>query len=939
MCYFASLVRQKGHEALLVDFNNTLYHTSPEELKKMWDDKDYYSYWEDQETVNRLLEANSQMVDFCVDKIIRSGAGIIGFTVHFSSSWASLALARKIKERDKTRIIVFGGPDCARQLRGDYYIRQECVDIVVHGEGEKPLLEIIEKAQKQERIEEIKGGLVLKDGKIIEGGYLPGIEDLDTLPIPDYSDFKEDIDLRLYREPHRLDIFDSHSCPTHCHFCSEWQFWGKFRSKSGERIFEEVRTHMARFPQVNYFYFIGSLVNGDISALEEFCDLVTQSALKITWAGQAVIRQEMTPALLGKMKDSGCSWLGYGIESGSPRLLERVNKKFSLEEAARVLRDTKAAGISTQANFMFGIPGETKEDFQGTLDFLKKNYASMDSILASQSFCVIDKGTYLYNFPTTFGIVGRDHNIFWESNNGQNNFAERFRRYEEFCQLALSLGIPETSGVLREKPDKWMFLGDYYAYRRDYRRALENYLKDKRPQGKNRSARAKISTCYEELGEYSCASQVLEESLKTTPLQAHNGLSDERIRQRVAFLTDLNGYIKGEKPILNYNVLESQMVARVLMFYAKNNFKGIDLEKILADLECTDSQRSMARALYSHGLWEKLANYLLVDLQKKRKETFLCGYPYWLIMDPSNLCNLSCPFCPTGQKRQSRTQRNLDFNDFRKIVDVLGPYLIHIDLVNWGEPLLNEKLFQMITYAKQYRCDIKIDTNLNLLTKDGAERLVLSGLDKIVVSLDGLAPQTYARYRRGGDFQKVMDNLKLLIATRTKMQSKKPYITWQFLVFRHNEHEIQQARELGEKLGVDHVGITKAFIGDKEWIPLNPEYSNYKSDEIDRPDTTREHFKACEETFCAWPWEAIAVNSNASISACCSVEDEKNDFGFFFDKPFAQWWNSDEYRIAREYIRDKDPGAAYAPHICVNCAHLGLINVDVMSCHSFFDAL
>ena len=140
------------------------------------------------------------------------------------------------------------------------------MDIVVSGEGEKPLFEIIGKIENVEEIEGIKGALILKYGLIVDGGYLSGVADLDSLPMPDYSDFKDDINLRLYREPHRLDIFDSRSCPTHCHFCSEWQFWGRFRSKSGKRIYEEIQQYIQDFPQVNYFYFIGSLVNGDIKA-------------------------------------------------------------------------------------------------------------------------------------------------------------------------------------------------------------------------------------------------------------------------------------------------------------------------------------------------------------------------------------------------------------------------------------------------------------------------------------------------------------------------------------------------------------------------------------------------------------------------------------------------------------------------------------------------
>ena len=771
------------------------------------------------------------------------------------------------------------------------------MDIVVHGEGETPLFEIMDVIDKRQELDRIKGCLILKDGLIIDGGYAPGVEDLDSLPVPDYSDFKDDIHSRLYREPNRLDIFDSRSCPTHCHFCSEWQFWGKFRSKSGKRIYEEISHHRQDFPQVNHFYFIGSLVNGDMQALEEFCDLVIANKLKISWAGQAIIRPEMTAGLLKKLKASGCVWLGYGIESGSQKVLEKMNKRFTLETAGKVLEDSKSAGIATQANFMFGLPGETGDDFSQTLEFLRENRRHMDSILASQSFCVIDKGTYLHGHPEEFGITGQEHNIYWVSNNGENNYAERFRRYEEFCKLALSLGVPETSGVLRAKPDKWRLLGEFFFYQKDYPSAIENYLNALRYEAKDKTLLDRLSSCYEGTGEYDKA----------------YGMDTD------------------------FSCIESAKLAKILKYFTKTKYKNVDLDKMLCDLKFNDKQKSMSRALYSHGLWDKLSNYISVDVQKARREPFLFGYPYWLVIDPCNYCNLSCPFCPTGQKRNTRTKGKLSLEDFKNVIDRLGPYLIHIDLLNWGEPLLNEQIFEMIKYAKQYHCDIKIDTNLTALDEDKAERLVLSGLDKIIVSIDGLTQQTYAKHRRGGELRVVMDNLKLLLEKRKELKSAKPYITWQFLVFRHNEHEIADVRKLAKKMGVDHVGITKAFIGYKDWIPLNPEYSNYKTEEIVTNALTSDHFKPAPEAFCNWPWEAIAVNPNGSASVCCSVEDEKDDFGNIFVQPFEEFWNSEKYQTVRNYIKDKNVNTAVDKYVCVGCRLSGSINIDILSCHSFFD--
>lgn len=262
-------------------------------------------------------------------------------------------------------------------------------------------------------------------------------------------------------------------------------------------MYREISYQVKKYPNVDYFYFIGSLLNGNIKALSDFCDLVIKNGLRIRWLGQPIIRKEMTREFLQKMRMAGCEWLGYGIESGSQKIVDKINKKFSIKLAEKVLRDTHDAGIIVQANFMFGIPGETEEDFKETLDFLRRNRDSMDSVMASQSFCVIDKDTYLYNHPEEFAIKDREHHLYWEATG--NTYPERFRRYEEFCKLALSLGIPETSGVLRVKPDKWRLLGDYYLYKKEYSKAIDCFHKALEIESQEDSILEKINQCQRRL--------------------------------------------------------------------------------------------------------------------------------------------------------------------------------------------------------------------------------------------------------------------------------------------------------------------------------------------------------------------------------------------------------------------------------------------------------
>lgn len=493
----AAILRDAGHKAFCFDLNVALYCSGPEEYHKFWDDKDLYTFWSSKDLVKNFIQDNERMIGLQVDQILNSGSRIIGFSVHFSSLLVSLEIARRIKKRDKSRIVVFGGPDCCRQLRGPELIKEDAVDIINVGEGDLSILELVRQVEDKGRVDFLRGTLIKKDGGFIDCGDMDIVSDLDGLPFPDYSDFTDDILSGLYRQPERLEILDSRGCPTRCYFCSEWQFWKRFRSMSGERMFREISFQMRRYPGVDYFYFIGSLLNGNVKALSDFCDLVIKNDLRIRWLGQPVIRKEMTKGLLQKMRKAGCQWLGYGIESGSQRVVNNMNKGFSIKLAEQVLRDTHNAGIQVQANFMFGIPTETEDDFRETLKFLKRNRDSMDSVLASQSFCVIDKDTYLYNHPEEFGITDRGHHLYWEAKG--SSYPVRFQRYEKFCKLAISLGIPETSGVLRVKPDKWRLLGDYYLYKEDHSKAIDCFHKALEIESREDSILEKINHCQQRL--------------------------------------------------------------------------------------------------------------------------------------------------------------------------------------------------------------------------------------------------------------------------------------------------------------------------------------------------------------------------------------------------------------------------------------------------------
>lgn len=319
---------------------------------------------------------------------------------------------------------------------------------------------------------------------------------------------------------------------------------------------------------------------------------------------------------------------------------------------------------------------------------------------------------------------------------------------------------------------------------------------------------------------------------------------------------------------------------------------------------------------------KKTLNYHLIEWQKRKLSPIIFGYPYWLTVDPTNICNLRCVFCPTGQERGSRPSVVLSLSHFKRIMRTLGPYLIHVDFCNWGEPLLNKNLFEMVRLAKQYGPATKIDSNLNVaLSEADAEALIRSGLDYLNMSVDGASQGTYEQYRRNGNFELALKNMKLLVATKKRLGSATPRLHWQYLVFRHNQHEMEAAQALAREIGVDSLGFTGPFCS-PEWVPTIDEFNNY----LPRPDGGVSFKNAVVP--CNWLWDAVTINADGSVSPCCSVEDKKDDFTGFFGKPFFWMWNSRNFRIARRYVRDRV--APVAGNVCTRCDHIGASNHAVV---------
>ena len=168
----------------------------------------------------------------------------------------------------------------------------------------------------------------------------------------------------------------------------------------------------------------------------------------------------------------------------------------------------------------------------------------------------------------------------------------------------------------------------------------------------------------------------------------------------------------------------------------------------------------------------KIYNLIMGKIQSATGSTHLYYYPTKITIESGNICNLRCPLCPTGQRDISARKGYLAYSDFKKLIDEIGENLLLIRLYNWGEPLLNKELIKMIRYADKKKIAVKISTNLSFPINDLlAESLMSANLQKIYVSCNGVSESSYSNYHIGGEFDKVIANMKLLVKEKNRLKN------------------------------------------------------------------------------------------------------------------------------------------------------------------------
>lgn len=421
--YLYSYIRSAGFEVEVFDINAS-YDWPHNDEEEIWGNKDY---------VEKFYNEHKDIFEQIAHKIINSNVTLVGFSIWASTKLVSLALAKTIKDKNKEILIVFGGPECS--FSGEELIRNESVDVVVLGEGEQALLEIHKLLNTNMQIEGCAGTITKKHGEIVCNPPREEILDLDRLSFPDYSVF----DLKRYNISTALPISFGRGCIRRCVFCNTHVSWSKLRVRKAANILAEMKTQIKKHPHVRKFEVDDTALNLNPEMLSELCDLMIKNNVKIKWGGSGIIRKDMTRELLFKMARAGCNCIGYGLESGSQKIIDLIGKGFKIEDADKVIKDTFEAGIETILQIIIGFPGETDEDFSETLNFIERN-KSYISWVHAPSECTVNSNTYMNMFPDKFGIVVPE-NGKWYSKSGGNNHDERQKRINIFNEFLNKAGV------------------------------------------------------------------------------------------------------------------------------------------------------------------------------------------------------------------------------------------------------------------------------------------------------------------------------------------------------------------------------------------------------------------------------------------------------------------------------------------------------------------
>lgn len=299
------------------------------------------------------------------------------------------------------------------------------------------------------------------------------------------------------------------------------------------------------------------------------------------------------------------------------------------------------------------------------------------------------------------------------------------------------------------------------------------------------------------------------------------------------------------------------------------------------------------RLIRTGNLFSNAYSYLMSSLSGK---PVTYGMPLALGAELTNNCNLRCPECAAGSGLMTRPRGYMDITLFEKVLSELRPYLFQVNLYFQGEPMLHNS-FPAFIYACG-KIKTVMATNGHYLTEENSEKLVRSGLRKLIVAVDGTSQEIYSAYRVNGDLKIVTEGIRILSEIKKKLRSAL-LIEIQFLVNRMNEHQIPEVKKLAEGLKVSLRFKSMQIISMKDmfpWLPAEEKYRRYSS-------TNRGYvIKSSLPDRCARLWFNPVITWDGKVLPCCFDKNSDHIMGDITEESFRDIWEGPKYRLFRREL-------------------------------------
>ena len=322
------------------------------------------------------------------------------------------------------------------------------------------------------------------------------------------------------------------------------------------------------------------------------------------------------------------------------------------------------------------------------------------------------------------------------------------------------------------------------------------------------------------------------------------------------------------------------------------------------------------KKLTARRLWNAAKVLSSFYVSRLLKRPVQWGLPISISFEPTTSCNLRCPECPSGLREFTRPTGMLKNDFFRQTIDDIYKDILYLILYFQGEPYLNKNFLEMVQYASSRGLYTATSTNAHFLTDEAARKTVESGLDRLIISIDGTTQEVYRQYRVGGNINKVIAGAKNIVKWKKELKSKTPFVFFQFLVVKPNEHQIEDIKKLAEEVGVDEVRFKTAQVYDyqndpNQLIPVNEKFSRYKKNKEGKHEAKNKLANHCWKL-----WQANVITWDGMVVPCCFDKDAAHKLGSLRNESFKQIWQNEKYRQFRTELMTSRKNI----DICANCS-------------------